>query len=117
MRPAAAAVRLNRRDKVRIVPSADARDGETLGAASGAPMPPHTEAALLRDALAHRNAGRPAEAAALCREVLARHPDQPHALLLLGLILGQADPAAGAPLIARYLDRAPNDHDAIYNLG
>jgi len=117
MRPAAAAVRLNRRDKVRIVPSDDARDGETLGAESGAPMPPHTEAALLRDALAHRNAGRPAEAAALCREVLARHPDQPHALLLLGLILGQDDPAAGAPLIARYLDRAPNDHDAIYNLG
>jgi Tfp pilus assembly protein PilF len=97
--------------------SDDARDRETLGAHAGAPLPPQAEAAQLRSALAHRNAGRPAEAAASCREILARHPDQPHALLLLGLILGQDDPAAGAPLVARYLDQAPNDHDAIYNLG
>jgi Flp pilus assembly protein TadD len=74
-------------------------------------------AALLSAALAHQRAGQSAAAAALCRRVLSHDPDQPHALLLLGLIVGKDDPAAGAALVARYLDLMPDDPDATYNLG
>ncbi len=72
---------------------------------------------LLRRALAAQRAGRSDEAIELCRGVLAGAPRHPHASLLLGLILGRDDPDAGAPLIARYLDRFPGDPVAACNLG
>jgi len=99
------------------VSSDGAPDGHQGGADAGAPTTPQSDTALLHAALAHHNAGRPDAASDLCRQVLARHPEQPHALLLLGLILGTDDPAAGARLIARYLDQSPNDPDAWHNFG
>jgi len=82
------------------------------------PTPQQREVGLLRKAMGLRNAGQPAAAADLCQQVLASNPDQPQALLLLGLILGQgAEPAAGAQLIARYLTFCPDDPIATYNLG
>jgi Tfp pilus assembly protein PilF/glutathione synthase/RimK-type ligase-like ATP-grasp enzyme len=78
---------------------------------------PQSDVELLHIALAEQKAGRSDAAAAICRQILAHSPDQPHALLLLGLIEGRRDPAAGAALVARYVAQAPNDPDAIYNLG
>ena len=76
-----------------------------------------SDADLLKHALAAQQSGRSDEAAALCRDVLARAPGQPQASLLLGLILGRDDPAVGAPLIARYLEQFPDDPVAACNLG
>ena len=75
-------------------------------------------AELLYAALAAQKAGQPDEAAAICRQILARAPDQPHALMLLGLILGRhGDAEEAATLLSRYLERAPNDAFAAYSLG
>src|SRR5579862_7918278 len=69
-------------------------------------------------ALAAQKAGRPDEAAAICRQILAGVPDQPHALMLLGLILGRhGDADEAATLLSRYLALAPNDTFATYSLG
>jgi len=72
---------------------------------------------LLNQALQAQQAGRSAEAVGLCRRVLANQAGHPHASLLLGLILGRDDAAAGAPLIERYLERFPDDPMATCNLG
>src|SRR5271154_1527376 len=92
----------------------------TGGTASGIPglTPAQAETLLLQKAITHHNAGQAAAAAELCQRILAVNPDQPQALLLLGLILGQgAEPATGAQLIARYLTFCPDDPVATYNLG
>jgi tetratricopeptide (TPR) repeat protein len=72
---------------------------------------------LLTRALRAQQAGRSDEAAALCRQVLAQLPGHPHALLMLGLILGRDDADAGAPLIEQYLAQYPDDAVASCNLG
>jgi len=79
----------------------------------------HREAPqLLQRALELQRQGRSAEAAALCREVLADHPQLPEALLLLGLILAtQGEPGAAAPLLEAYLERRPDDAGGAYHLG
>jgi tetratricopeptide (TPR) repeat protein len=80
--------------------------------------PQQTETLLLQKALGYHNAGQAAAAAELCQRILAANPDQPQALLLLGLILGQgSEPATGAQLLARYLTLRPDDPIATYNLG
>jgi tetratricopeptide (TPR) repeat protein len=72
----------------------------------------------LQRALDLQKRGRSAEAAALCRAVLADQPQHPEALLLLGLILAtQPDPAEAAPLLEAYLDRRPDDPAGAYHLG
>jgi Tfp pilus assembly protein PilF/glutathione synthase/RimK-type ligase-like ATP-grasp enzyme len=76
-----------------------------------------SDAEQLHAALQAQKAGNSDGAAAICRQILAHDPEQPHALLLLGLIEGKTDPAAGAALVARYVARAPGDPDALYNLG
>ena len=69
-------------------------------------------------ALAAQREGRVDDAATICRQVLAREPDQPHALLLLGLILGKhGDAGDAATLLSRYLELVPNDPFAGYSLG
>jgi len=78
---------------------------------------PASDAELLTAALRAQQAGRSADAAVLCRQVLAREAAHPQASLLLGLIVGQADPAAGAALVARYLEHFPDDPAATCNLG
>ncbi|MBV8167727.1 MAG: tetratricopeptide repeat protein, partial [Alphaproteobacteria bacterium] len=72
---------------------------------------------LLTRALRAQQAGRSDDAAALCRQVLAQLPGHPHALLMLGLILGRDDADAGAPLIEQYLAQYPDDAVASCNLG
>jgi tetratricopeptide (TPR) repeat protein len=72
---------------------------------------------LLTRALRAQQAGRSDEAAALCRQVIAQAPGHPHALLMLGLILGRDDADAGAPLIEQYLAQFPDDAVAACNLG
>ena len=75
-------------------------------------------AAVLQCALGYHKAGDSPRAAQLCHQILSAQPEQPHALLLLGLILGKgADPERGAALIARYLRQNPTDAVASYNLG
>jgi tetratricopeptide (TPR) repeat protein len=82
------------------------------------PAPEQTETTLLERALAFQKAGHTPLAAQLCREILARNPERPEALLMLGLILGKTDdPAAGAALLARYLARYPDDPIATCQLG
>ncbi len=57
---------------------------------------------LLRDAAGHLSAGRLRDAEALCRERLARHPDDGGALHLLGLVAHRAgNDRAAADLLAR----------------
>ena len=62
-------------------------------------------------ALAHHEAGRLDAARAGYRETLARDPNHPESLHLMGLILVQTgDPAAGAALIGRAIELAPAGH-------
>jgi tetratricopeptide (TPR) repeat protein len=75
------------------------------------------DAELLTAALRAQQAGRSAEAAELCRQVLAGEADHPQASLLLGLIVGRDDAAAGAALIERFLARFPDEPVATCNLG
>ncbi|HSU66921.1 MAG TPA: tetratricopeptide repeat protein [Tepidisphaeraceae bacterium] len=59
-------------------------------------------------AFSHFQAGRTAEAEAICRQILAGRPDQPQALHLLGLLrhrAGESD--AGIELIRRAISLAP----------
>ena len=81
------------------------------------PRARQSDAEQLHRALEAQKAGDAETAAAICRQILAADAAQPHALLLLGLIEGKRDPAAGAALVARYVAQAPGDPDALYNLG
>ncbi len=72
----------------------------------------------IRIAAAHRQAGRLAEAGAICRQILAQEPNHPDALHLLGVTtvqLGQAD--AGIELIRRAIAINPGAADYHNNLG
>jgi cytochrome c-type biogenesis protein CcmH/NrfF len=60
-------------------------------------------AALLR-------AGRPAEVAAYLQPVLDEHPNEPDAILLLGIAQIQQGDPAGRTTLERYLQVAPGDH-------
>lgn len=72
---------------------------------------------LLHVAIDRHRSGRSAEAATFCRHVLARLPDLPQALLLLGVILADGlDPEAGIGLMTRYLELVPDDAIATYDL-
>jgi len=52
------------------------------------------------------------------RAVLQEMPDNPHALILLGAILGQTDRLTDAvEILKRASNAAPNNPDAVYNLG
>ena len=65
-------------------------------------------AALFDTALAHHQAGRPAEARGLYRDLLTHDPDHAEASHLLGLIVAQdGDPATGAAMIQRAMALAP----------
>jgi len=77
-----------------------------------------SQAALILAAVGHQRAGRSAEAASLCRQVLERDPDQLQALMLLGLIMaGGTDLAAAEAVFARCLALVPEEPDALHNLG
>ena len=93
-------------------------DNHDSSARDSAIPPPQSAAPLLHRALEFQKQGRSAEAAELCRSVLADHPQQSEALLLLGLILamqGALDEAA--PLLEAYLERRPDDPGGAYQLG
>lgn len=61
-------------------------------------------------ALEYRKGGRPAEAVALCRQVLARYPQQPDMLGLLGeLLMSQDDCQAALPLLEDARRIAPSN--------
>jgi Tfp pilus assembly protein PilF len=69
-------------------------------------------------ALRHHQAGRKAEAVQLVDRLLAEDPDQPQALLLLGIIRAEGPDLDGAEdLFRRYLKRHPGDALALHNLG
>jgi tetratricopeptide (TPR) repeat protein len=73
---------------------------------------------LVATALRHLREARPGEAAAVLQDILARDPDQPQALLLLGLVRADGpDPAAAEALFHRYLTLVPEDPLALHNLG
>src|SRR5580698_115583 len=77
-----------------------------------------TVAEALTLALAHQNAGRLDEAAALCRMVLGTVPDHPDALHLLGISAYRGgDPARALPLIAQAAARDPTRADLQHSLG
>ena len=74
--------------------------------------------ALYSEAEGLRTAGRPADAEAAARRILASEPGHIPSLRLLGVIRDEAgDHAAAADLFARVTELAPDDADAHYNLG
>lgn len=75
-------------------------------------------AELLQQGLAHHQSGRPAEAAQLYRQVLAREPNQPAANHLLGLLHLQAGaPQEAVELISRAVRANPQEAQYHANLG
>src|SRR2546428_612106 len=73
---------------------------------------------LIREGVAHHQAGRLADAEARYRKVLDSHPDHSNALRLLGIIEMQAGRAAVAvQLIRRALTLNPAAPDYHVNLG
>jgi predicted O-linked N-acetylglucosamine transferase (SPINDLY family) len=72
----------------------------------------------LGEAVAHHEAGRLAEAAALYQAILADRPEEPDALHLLGLVAHQVGQHATAQrLIAAAVERQPRHAAAFNNLG
>ena len=70
------------------------------------------------EAAAHFRAGRAAEAARLCRAIVARQPEHAAALQLLGLLAGQAgEPAEARDLLERAAALRPEDAGLMVNLG
>ena len=73
---------------------------------------------MLRDALAHHQAGRLAEAETIYREILSAHPDLPDALHLLGMIEHQrGSHAAAVKLIRQAIAANPREAAFHSNLG
>ncbi|MEX2642009.1 MAG: tetratricopeptide repeat protein [Acetobacterales bacterium] len=74
--------------------------------------------ALFRQAIAHHQAGRLADAEAAYRSVLSSRPDDPDALKHLGIVRAQqGDTAAGLDCLARAAALAPDRADLHYDLG
>ena len=72
----------------------------------------------IRSAMCHRQAGRVAEAEAACRRVLAKSPDHPDALHLLGVLALQAGRLDDAvDLLRRAIRARPTFAEAYNNLG
>jgi cytochrome c-type biogenesis protein CcmH/NrfF len=72
---------------------------------------PRDVTARIQLAAALLRAGRPAEVAEHLQPVLDEHPNEPDAMLLLGIAqIQQGDPAASTTL-ERYLEVAPEDHE------
>ena len=70
---------------------------------------------LLRIAVPHHNAGRLAEAEAIYRQILARNPNHPDALHLLGILAGQTGrPQIALELIGKVIAIKPNT--SVYHL-
>lgn len=81
------------------------------------PVAPSTNE-LLAAALRHFRAAQAGAAEPILEEILAQTPDQPQALLLLGLVKADGpDLAAAEALFRRYLALAPEDALALHNLG
>src|SRR5471032_571760 len=59
-------------------------------------------------------AGRSAEAEAICRDILAEEPDHAEALHRLGLILAGGGDAAGLALLERAVATAPPDRLGLF---
>lgn len=75
-------------------------------------------AQALQQALRLHQGGRLDDAATLYRQILARSPDNPDAMHLLGLVLRrQGDTARAVELIARAVDLQPDSHAYRNNLG
>lgn len=75
-------------------------------------------ARALDAAAAHQRAGRLDEAAALCRELLRREPNQPDALHMLGILTHRRGDAAGAlKLLRKAATARPGDAGVQMNLG
>lgn len=69
-------------------------------------------------AVAHHKSGRLSEAERIYRQILARDPNQPDALQLLGALLGQrGDLPAAERLIRKSLEIQPANAHALLNLG
>jgi predicted O-linked N-acetylglucosamine transferase (SPINDLY family) len=72
----------------------------------------------LREALEHQRQGRLDQAARVCHEILAAHPNQPDALSLLGRVALQADrPLEAESLFDRAVDLAPANASLRADLG
>lgn len=79
---------------------------------------PRSTAELLQQGLAHHQSGRPAEAARLYAQVLAREPGQPAANHLLGLLrLQSGAPQEAVELISRAVRANPGEAQYHANLG
>jgi protein O-GlcNAc transferase len=75
-------------------------------------------ARALDGATAHLRAGRPDDAARLCRELLRREPNQPDALHMLALVVNRQGDAAEARRLLEAAARArPGDAGILVNLG
>ncbi len=73
---------------------------------------------LLTEALTHHQAGRRAQAITLYRAVLDNTPEQPDAMRMLGILLGEGPEIDEAvTLLQHYLKLVPGDAIACYSLG
>lgn len=73
---------------------------------------------ILKTAAAWHNSGRLAEAEKGYRQILESNPDQPDALHLLGVLLGQnSNPQLGIDLVSKAIALRPKFPDALANLG
>jgi Flp pilus assembly protein TadD len=72
----------------------------------------------LESGMSHHQAGRLAEAERIYREILARQPDHPEVLCLLGMLAAQAGkPDEAVELLRRAVGLKPDFAKAHYNLG
>ncbi len=75
-------------------------------------------AALIKQGIAHHQAGRLAEAEKLYRQALGFDPGHPEALTLMGILMGQTGKLPSAvELMTRALKRDPRNAQIHYNLG
>lgn len=73
---------------------------------------------LFDSAVAHHRAGRPAQAGAVCQEIIRRAPDHARALHLLGAIrYANGDSENGLILVRRAVESKPDYAEAHFNLG
>jgi len=97
------------------------RVGRALGALvqpNRKQVPPVDAEKLYAEAMALREAKRPADAVVLCERILESRPAHGPTLKLLGVLRGEAGDSKGAAeLLARAAEVMPGDAETHYNLG
>ncbi|QGZ41880.1 chemotaxis protein methyltransferase WspC [Pseudoduganella flava] len=100
----------------RAVPSASVPAAAPAVAPMAAPVAAPAPAGTLDDARRLADGGRPTEAQAICRDLLARQPENAEAWFLLGLLAGDGAPDQAETALRRCIYLAPDHYDALCHL-